>query len=100
LAESWETGTTVGFALSLGALVYSPRVAASDVTDVLGYIRQPTSFESLPAHRIARFEPHSPLPSAGVEVGDLIVDSGSKAVVTRVTPIGHELPLIARASRA
>jgi hypothetical protein len=54
--------------------LYSPRVAALDAIDVLGYVRQPTYFKSLPAHRIARFEPHSPLPSAGIEVGNLVVD--------------------------
>src|SRR5262249_41372629 len=45
-----------------------------DVTDFLGYVRDVAHFKSLPAHRIVRFEPHSPLHAAGVEVGDLIVD--------------------------
>jgi hypothetical protein len=78
LLRAWQV--TV-FALAIAAtywvatcFVYSPRVAAPDVQDALGYVRQVTHFKSLPAHRIARFEPHSPLPSAGVEVGDLIVD--------------------------
>jgi len=78
LLRAWQV---TAFALALAAsswvatcFVYSPRVAASDVIDVLGYVIQPTHFKSLPAHRIASFEPHSPLPSAGVEVGDLIVD--------------------------
>jgi hypothetical protein len=78
LLRAWQV---TAFALAIAAtswvaicIVYSPRVAASDVIDVLGYGRQFTHFKSLPAHRIARFEPHSPLPSAGVEVGDLIVD--------------------------
>jgi len=54
--------------------VYSPRVAASDAREVLGYVPEAAHFKSLPAHRIATFEPHSPLPSAGVKVRDLIVD--------------------------
>ena len=78
LLRAWQV---TAFALAIAAtcwvvtvFVYSPRVAASDVQDVLGYVREIAHFKSLPAHRIARFEPHSPLPSAGVEVGDLIVD--------------------------
>lgn len=78
LLRAWQV---TAFALAIAAtcwvvtgFVDSPRVAASDVQDVLGYVREIAHFKSLPAHRIARFEPHSPLPSAGVEVGDLIVD--------------------------
>jgi hypothetical protein len=78
LLRAWQV---TAFALAIAAtcwvatcFVYSPRVAAPDVQDVLGYVLQVTHFKSLPAHRIVRFEPHSPLPSAGVEVGDLIVD--------------------------
>jgi hypothetical protein len=78
LLRVWQV---TAFALAIAAtcwvvtgFVYSPRVAASDVQDVLGYVREIAHFKSLPAHRIARFEPHSPLPPAGVEVGDLIVD--------------------------
>jgi len=78
LLRAWQV---TAFALAMAAtawvatcFVYSPRVAASDARVVLGYVPQASHFESLPAHRIARIEPHSPLPSAGVEVGDLIVD--------------------------
>src|SRR5215472_15629222 len=78
LLRAWQV---TAFALAMAAtawvatsFVYSPRVAASDVQDVLGYVRQVAHFNSLPAHRITRFEPHSPLAAAGVEVGDLIVD--------------------------
>lgn len=78
LLRAWQV---TGFALAIAAtvwvatcLVYSPRVGAPDVIEVLGYVRQLSHFKSFPAHRVAAFEPHSPLPSAGVEVGDLIVD--------------------------
>ena len=78
LLRAWQV---TAFALALAAtswvaicFVYLPRVAASDVQEVLGYVIQVAHFKSLPAHRIAGFEPHSPLPPAGVEVGDLIVD--------------------------
>src|SRR5262249_21121391 len=69
------------FALAMAAsvwaamcFVYAPRVGASDVQTVLGYFHEPTCFNSLPAHRITSFEPHSPLISAGVQAGDQIVD--------------------------
>jgi hypothetical protein len=78
LLRAWQV---TAFALAIAAtcwvaicFVYSPRVAAPDVQEVLGYVAEIAHFKSLPAHRIASFEPHSPLPSAGVEVGDLIVD--------------------------
>jgi hypothetical protein len=78
LLRAWQV---TAFALALAAttwvaicFVYSPRIAASDVQEVLGYVIQIAHFKSLPAHRIGGFEPYSPLPPAGVEVGDLIVD--------------------------
>lgn len=78
LLRAWQV---TAFALATAAsmwvamcCVYAPRVGASDVRVVLGYFYEPTPFNSLPAHRITSFEPHSPLLSAGVQVGDLIVD--------------------------
>src|SRR5215468_3101748 len=66
LLRAWQV---TAFALAIAAtisvatsFVYSPRVAASDVIDALGYVLQVTHFKSLPAHRIVGFEPHSPLP--------------------------------------
>src|SRR5262249_27110863 len=77
LLRAWQvTAFAVAVAATLGVatgFVYSPRVAASDAQDVLGYVLQVTHFKSLPAHRIARFEAHSPLPSPGVEAGGLMV---------------------------
>src|SRR5262245_26848355 len=65
LLRAWQI---TAFVLAMAAtswvatcFVYSPRVAASDVTDFLGYVRDVAHFKSLPAHRIVRFEPHSPL---------------------------------------
>ena len=76
--RAWQVTT---FALAMAAsiwvvacFIYAPRVGASDVREVLGYVARFTHFDSLPAHGIASFDPHSPLPSAGVEQGDLILD--------------------------
>jgi hypothetical protein len=78
LLQAWQL-MTVALALAASVwmtacLVYTPRVGASDVREALGYVNAVAHFNSLPAHRITNFEPHSPLPSAGVEVGDLILD--------------------------
>ncbi|MGH8316285.1 MAG: hypothetical protein ACRETU_14170, partial [Steroidobacterales bacterium] len=59
--------------LALG-LAYAPRVVVPGAEGFLGYNAAPAAFNGAAAHRITGFEPGSPLPSAGVNEGDLIVD--------------------------
>ena len=56
----------------LGA-VYLPRTL-SDHHGTLGYVAAGGRFGDRAAHRIAAFNPESPLPAAGIVVDDLIVD--------------------------
>jgi hypothetical protein len=78
LLRAWQV---TAFALAIAAtawaamcFAYLPRVAGLDVQNVLGYRYESTRFNSLPARRIISIEPNSPLLSAGVQVGDLVVD--------------------------
>lgn len=78
LLRAWQV---TAFALAIAAtvwaavcFVYLPRIVGGDVQFVLGYTSDNVRFNSSPAHRITSLEPHSPLLSAGVQVGDLILD--------------------------
>src|SRR5882672_6495126 len=66
-------GAFAALVLALG-LAYAPRVVVPGAEGFLGYNAAATSFNGASAHRIMGFEPGSPLPSAGVTEGDLIVD--------------------------
>jgi hypothetical protein len=59
--------------LALG-LAYAPRIVVPGAEGFLGYLAAPAAFNGAAAHRITGFEPESPLLSAGVSAGDLIVD--------------------------
>lgn len=74
----WQTTVLLSAAfavtlLALGAL-YAPRVLLPGRQGFLGYTATPSSFHRVSAHHLTAFEPESPLPAAGVQVGDLIMD--------------------------
>jgi hypothetical protein len=78
LLRLWQIATlTLGLfavaTLALG-LAYAPRIVVPGAEGFLGYYPAPAAFNGASAHRITGFEPESPLPSAGVTTGDLIVD--------------------------
>ena len=55
-------------------LAYAPRVVVPGAEGFLGYDGAAATFQGASAHRITGFEPGSPLPAAGVNAGDLIID--------------------------
>ncbi len=55
-------------------LADAPRIVVPGVEGFLGYQPAPAHFGNRAAHRVVGFEAESPLPAAGVRVGDLIVD--------------------------
>jgi hypothetical protein len=78
LLRAWQV---TAFASAIAAtawaamfFAYLPRFAGLDVHYFLGYRYGSTLSNSLPARRIIGIGPNSPLLSAGVQVGDLIVD--------------------------
>jgi hypothetical protein len=78
LLRSWQITTfilaTAATAVVALSLFYAPRVVVPGVEGFLGYNFAPAHFNRLYARRVAGFDPESPLPSAGIKVGDLIVD--------------------------
>ena len=66
-------GLIAAATLALG-LAYAPRIVVPGAEGFLGYNAAPAAFHGASAHRIAGFESGSPLPSAGVAQGDLVVD--------------------------
>ena len=78
LLRAWQIVALILAAISAAVLIlnlaYSPRVVVPGAEGFLGYDAAPTHYKGRSAHRIRAFEPESPLPSAGVKTGDLIVD--------------------------
>lgn len=76
--RSWQI-TTFVLAMAATAVValslfYAPRVVVPGVEGFLAYDYTPAHFNTLYARRVTGFYPDSPLLSAGIKVGDLIVD--------------------------
>ena len=78
LLRAWQITASILAAISAALLVlnlaYSFRVIVPGTEGFLGYDAVPTHFQGKSAHRVTGFDPESPLPSAGVKTGDLIVD--------------------------
>jgi hypothetical protein len=78
LLRAWQTVAlicaAVAAALLLTNLAHSFRIVVPGAQGFLGYDAAPTHLDKRSAHRITGFEAESPLLSAGVEAGDLIVD--------------------------
>lgn len=78
LLRLWQIATlTLGvFALAILALglACAPRVVVPGAEGFLGYDATATAFNGASAHRITGLDPDSPLLTAGVSAGDLIVD--------------------------
>jgi len=86
LLRAWQI---TAFALVIAAtawaamcFAYLPRIVGLDLQYFLGYHYDNTRFNSLPAQRITSIEPNSPLLSAGVQVGDLILDPPRGTLLT------------------
>lgn len=76
--RAWQL-TTFVLAIFVAAVlaasfVYAARAVIPGVDGQLGYDGTLAHFERLPAVRLTGFEPESPLPAAGIGVGDLLVD--------------------------
>jgi hypothetical protein len=72
----WQLTGAILWVLGLSAIIVSaidlPRTM-SEIRGTLGYVPQGSSFGAKAAHRIVGFDAGSPLPAAGVSIGDLIV---------------------------
>jgi len=56
------------------AALYLPEALAAGGRGSLGYDAAPAKLGRIVAHRLTTFEANSPLPAAGVAIGDLVVD--------------------------
>jgi hypothetical protein len=88
LLHAWQIltcvlGVSTAVLVTLG-LAQAPRALVSGAQPTqlaLGYNYTPSHFGRLPARRVTGFFPGSPLPQAGVEAGDLIVDAPRGALL-------------------
>jgi len=78
LLRLWQVATLVIAMLAVATLALglanAPRIVVPGTEGFLGYDAAPAAYNGVSAHRITGFEPGSPLPSAGVVKGDLVVD--------------------------
>ncbi len=78
LLRRWQLATLILCAFAVATLALglanAPRIVVPGAEGFLGYDAAAAAFNGVSAHRITGFEPDSPLPSAGVKKGDLIVD--------------------------
>lgn len=78
LLRLWRIATFVlgllAVALLAVGLAYAPRIVVPGAEGFLGYGAVAAAFDGKSAHQITSFDPESPLPAAGVALGDLIVD--------------------------